>query len=100
MIRRPPRSTRTDTRLPYTTLFRSELLQRARQQFAGDPAPAELVGDRGGGSGPGIAVQDDVARLRCDLDDAAHEPLGLGGVERVLGAEQSLDLLQIGRAHV
>src|SRR3546814_12860658 len=23
MIRRPPRSTRTDTRLPYTTLFRS-----------------------------------------------------------------------------
>src|SRR3546814_6004149 len=25
MIRRPPRSTRTDTRLPYTTLFRSGL---------------------------------------------------------------------------
>src|SRR3546814_11531541 len=25
MIRRPPRSTRTDTRLPYTTLFRSKL---------------------------------------------------------------------------
>src|SRR3546814_8723070 len=24
MIRRPPRSTRTDTRLPYTTLFRSQ----------------------------------------------------------------------------
>src|SRR3546814_19952702 len=24
MIRRPPRSTRTDTRLPYTTLFRSD----------------------------------------------------------------------------
>src|SRR3546814_5448256 len=30
MIRRPPRSTRTDTRFPYTTLFRSE------------PAPARL----------------------------------------------------------
>src|SRR3546814_10804846 len=26
MIRRPPRSTRTDTPLPYTTLFRSEWL--------------------------------------------------------------------------
>src|SRR3546814_5121573 len=25
MIRRPPRSTRTDTRVPYTTLFRSSL---------------------------------------------------------------------------
>src|SRR3546814_20380033 len=31
MIRRPPRSTRTDTLFPYTTLFRSEILldQRA-----------------------------------------------------------------------
>src|SRR3546814_14232123 len=26
MIRRPPRSTRTDTHFPYTTLFRSELI--------------------------------------------------------------------------
>src|SRR3546814_2205163 len=28
MIRRPPRSTRTDTRFPYTTLFRSDQVQR------------------------------------------------------------------------
>src|SRR3546814_20566285 len=28
MIRRPPRSTRTDTLFPYTTLFRSDLGQR------------------------------------------------------------------------
>src|SRR3546814_1077765 len=28
MIRRPPRSTRTDTLFPYTTLFRSELHER------------------------------------------------------------------------
>src|SRR3546814_4520812 len=28
MIRRPPRSTRTDTLFPYTTLFRSKLLPR------------------------------------------------------------------------
>src|SRR3546814_9651055 len=28
MIRRPPRSTRTDTLFPYTTLFRSEYLQK------------------------------------------------------------------------
>src|SRR3546814_11832427 len=28
MIRRPPRSTRTDTRFPYTTLFRSVSLLR------------------------------------------------------------------------
>src|SRR3546814_8905976 len=34
MIRRPPRSTRTDTLFPYTTLFRSGVLQRA------EPGPA------------------------------------------------------------
>src|SRR3546814_19506698 len=28
MIRRPPRSTRTDTRFPYTTLFRSDAAMR------------------------------------------------------------------------
>src|SRR3546814_18349327 len=28
MVRRPPRSTRTDTLFPYTTLFRSVLLRR------------------------------------------------------------------------
>src|SRR3546814_19739708 len=33
MIRRPPRSTRTDTLFPYTTLFRSrEALARARSE--------------------------------------------------------------------
>src|SRR3546814_6371673 len=31
MIRRPPRSTRTYTRFPYTTLFRSGLRRRADQ---------------------------------------------------------------------
>src|SRR3546814_3202481 len=38
MIRRPPRSTRTDTRVPYTTLFRS-----CRIGHAGQPA-VECVG--------------------------------------------------------
>src|SRR3546814_3302707 len=36
MIRRPPRSTRTDTRFPYTTLFRSQLAQ-AQKQWAALP---------------------------------------------------------------
>src|SRR3546814_3160933 len=31
MIRRPPRSTRTDTLFPYTTLFRSEFLRKLPQ---------------------------------------------------------------------
>src|SRR3546814_5055279 len=45
MIRRPPRSTRTDTLFPYTTLFRSERQPRievghryeAGARFVGDP---------------------------------------------------------------
>src|SRR3546814_4283129 len=32
MIRRPPRSTRTDTLFPYTTLFRSSFLFLARRR--------------------------------------------------------------------
>src|SRR3546814_5558324 len=35
MIRRPPRSTRTDTRFPYTTLFRSHDDQRRAEQAEG-----------------------------------------------------------------
>src|SRR3546814_15002655 len=38
MIRRPPRSTRTDTLFPYTTLFRSRVLPHP------DRAGAEAVG--------------------------------------------------------
>src|SRR3546814_2507800 len=37
MIRRPPRSTRTDTRFPYTTLFRSDVAAaKARVEAALD----------------------------------------------------------------
>src|SRR3546814_4879564 len=48
MIRRPPRSTRTDTLFPYTTLFRSgiqgagfvEISRRARNDSRGQRNPA------------------------------------------------------------
>src|SRR3546814_3393293 len=36
MIRRPPRSTRTDTLFPYTTLFRSELIAQLRELSPAD----------------------------------------------------------------
>src|SRR3546814_19331229 len=42
MIRRPPRSTRTDTLFPYTTLFRSAVLA---QHLAFDDVEAEPVRD-------------------------------------------------------
>src|SRR3546814_6811081 len=56
MIRRPPRSTRTDTLFPYTTLFRSP------HPPDGEELP-QGVGARGG---------------RLDMDDAA----GVVGVQR------------------
>src|SRR3546814_15859692 len=44
MIRRPPRSTRTDTRFPYTTLFRSLLSgDLVRIGVAGTDAIAAIV---------------------------------------------------------
>src|SRR3546814_12091292 len=61
MIRRPPRSTRTDTLFPYTTLFRSSSRRRAPSPAtpltrrasadveACSPAPRRRKGSTGGG---------------------------------------------------
>src|SRR3546814_16698313 len=43
MIRRPPRSTRTDTLFPYTTLFRSAEAHRAEAARVDPPARAREV---------------------------------------------------------
>src|SRR3546814_10257187 len=45
MIRRPPRSTRTDTLFPYTTLFRSPV---AADGVAADDGEAEIGEERDG----------------------------------------------------
>src|SRR3546814_8719024 len=42
MIRRPPRSTRTDTLFPYTTLFRSACCATWRGVLSGHRVPAAL----------------------------------------------------------
>src|SRR3546814_6328506 len=42
MIRRPPRSTRTDTLFPYTTLFRSQANERRQHAVAGAAAAGRL----------------------------------------------------------
>src|SRR3546814_2438773 len=39
MIRRPPRATRTDTLFPYTTLFRSQQMVRARPHIGKGQRP-------------------------------------------------------------
>src|SRR3546814_13829239 len=53
MIRRPPRSTRTDTLFPYTTLFRSTLALGAKTHGTG----GGLDGDLAAAVGNAIATQ-------------------------------------------
>src|SRR3546814_12364585 len=45
MIRRPPRSTRTDTLFPYTTLFRSRIKVAGAIHLARRAAPVETEGE-------------------------------------------------------
>src|SRR3546814_10697134 len=47
MIRRPPRSTRTDTLFPYTTLFRSALPQTIKPPIEGKERRDNGVGHHG-----------------------------------------------------
>src|SRR3546814_12356178 len=44
MIRRPPRSTRTDTLFPYTTLFRSEAARGYAETLPSEPFDLTLLG--------------------------------------------------------
>src|SRR3546814_3565245 len=45
MIRRPPRSTRTDTLFPYTTLFRSVVLRHLDIARGDDDSQRFVIGD-------------------------------------------------------
>src|SRR3546814_13278796 len=44
MVRRPPRSTRSDTLFPYTTLFRSSALEQQADELRQDGATAIFIG--------------------------------------------------------
>src|SRR3546814_4548848 len=43
MIRRPPRSTRTDTLFPYTSLFRSRKGAACAHNFSSDTSPVRVI---------------------------------------------------------
>src|SRR3546814_16410258 len=73
MIRRPPRSTRTDTLFPYTTLFRSRGAVR-RALHAGRADQARL--------GAGRAGDDRRPRPCADAQDQGEYGQAAGGVRR------------------
>src|SRR3546814_6471799 len=120
MIRRPPRSTRTDTLFPYTTLFRSRL----DLEYSRITAPvAGRVGLRvidagnyiGAGDANGIAVitqvtpidvvfnvpQDRVGEIRARADQGVLPAVALDRTRTTaLATGNFLTLDKIGRAHV
>src|SRR3546814_10435069 len=115
MIRRPPRSTRTDTLFPYTTLFRSvddgefhpvaifdlslrqpglaqEALKRLRRRAAA--RAFEFLADRGGRLGQPLGDQREAARGRPDGELARFDARC-----RHLRAEQFFQLGARARLH-
>src|SRR3546814_8076955 len=66
MIRRPPRSTRTDTLFPDTTLFRSKSAVVTNSLNTADPIPGATITYTivatvaGSGSVSGLAISDDI----------------------------------------
>src|SRR3546814_19348422 len=128
MIRRPPRSTRTDTLFPYTTLFRSVVLTQPdenapfartleRAPMPQGPAPdAGMVGagdavlSGGGGFSPFLDAPqgdpDDLRRLK-GVGPKLHSMLGELGVfhyhQIASWSDEHVTIIderQIGRAHV
>src|SRR3546814_5939652 len=76
MIRRPPRSSRTDTLFPYTTLFRSAAVSRlGEQRFRRSLCePGQMAASRPPWMGQG--------RLRCQCVRQLHRWLSEPGRDR------------------
>src|SRR3546814_1360942 len=85
MIRRPPRSTRTDTLFPYTTLFRSDRIAVAAREAARGSGLA-LLGKWQDGRDPGRLSAAKAGRVLIEITlgagiHAIGADAGLGDVE-------------------
>src|SRR3546814_18986725 len=68
MIRRPPRSTRTDTLFPYTTLFRSLAFEH-QPRFSPDGQRIAFVSDRAGGDNIWLMNRDGSDKRQISKED-------------------------------
>src|SRR3546814_15042793 len=74
MIRRPPRSTRTDTLFPYTTLFRSPAARRRHRRHRRRRADAEVFHGQGAGRREPLRPAQPCRDLRAvGIDDGRSE---------------------------
>src|SRR3546814_10336584 len=81
MIRRPPRSTRTDTLFPYTTLFRSQVIthtlgplgQHLERMFLGDGRDGEYTINE-------VVRNGFMEQIRHRVDEYAPRPLPTYGL--------------------
>src|SRR3546814_6640433 len=85
MIRRPPRSKRTDTLFPSTTLFRSAPGARTEDERQRRDAPAPASGEAGGSGGH-------TARRRARGRGSGRQ--GRGGAGRLARSEEHTSELQ------
>src|SRR3546814_8803767 len=97
MIRRPPRSTRTDTLFPYTTLFRSlgglvdEHDQRVAQQRAAHGQHLLLAAREAAGLGVAPLLE-----AREVVEHLLHRPLHAAGARGLLAHAQILVHREVG----
>src|SRR3546814_4150328 len=106
MIRRPPRSTRTDTLFPYTTLFRSRARGGAHQQGVGfvdrrhaDAVALDLEGDAGIAVLARIQAQRTVADAGSAAHPAAHTRIDAGVAVIIVLAAGAADRERIRTGH-
>src|SRR3546814_17040256 len=83
MIRRPPRSTRTDTLFPYTTLFRSRdaVLDAAQRVVARDGAAGLTL--------EAVAAEAGISKASVLYDYGTKQALMKALIERRIAAEDS-----------
>src|SRR3546814_7134853 len=101
MIRRPPRSTRTDTLFPYTTLFRSEELQDREEVRAGGRVAFAKHWSLFGSAIVDLTQQTDDPLSGADGFEPIRHRLGLAYDDECLSIALTWRRdYEIGRAHV
>src|SRR3546814_16796479 len=104
MIRRPPRSTRTDTLFPYTTLFRSSEMFRITLPDGSvrEVAPGTTPADVAAAIGPGLAKAALAARIDGEVRDimSAFEGDNALALINAKDEDDALELVGHDYAHV